>query len=117
MPPYTYAHFDTCECAKDQFLVRSLSFGWRRGWNFLGINGRNWRTINHSLKKKWVFLTVLAMSDAAQRFSTIFYGLVYFVRQYSGGCLHAAVAHEPSSGILYDYLVLHDGVPLLNLVV
>ena len=90
MPPYAYAHFDTCECAKDQFLVRSLSFGWRRGWNCLGITSRNWRTIDHSLKKKWVFLTVLAMSDAA---------------------------HEPSSGILYDYLVLHDDIPLLNLVV
>ena len=106
-----------CECAKDPLLVRLSSFGRRGGWNFLGIAGRTWRTIDHSLKKKWVFLTVLAMSDAAQRFSTIFYGLVYFVRQYSGGCLHAAVAHEPSSGILYDYLVLHDDIPLLHLVV
>ena len=106
-----------CECAKDPLLVRLSSFGRRGGWNFLGIAGRTWRTIDHSLKKKWVFLTVLAMSDAAQRFSTIFYGLVYFVRQYSGGGLHAAVAHEPSNGILYDYLVLHDDIPLLNLVV
>jgi len=57
------------------------------------------------------------MSDAAQRFPTIFYGLVYLFRQYIGGCLHTAVAHEPSSGILYDYLVLHDDIPLLNLVV
>jgi hypothetical protein len=52
-----------------------------------------------------------------QRLPTICYGLVYFVRQYGAGCLHAAVAHEPSSGTLYDYLVWHDGVPLLNLVI
>lgn len=57
------------------------------------------------------------MSDSAQRLPTICYGLVYFVRQYGAGCVHAAVAHEPSSGTLYDYLVWHDDISLLNLVI